>query len=173
MTDIVNKTKKADKLQSVGWREWVGFPELGIKQVKAKVDTGARTSCLHAFVIEPFERDGQPWVRFDLHPRQNNTDLVVSSESPLLEQRVVRDSGGHEEMRYVISTRVTLGTDSFNAEVTLTARDNMRFRALLGRTALRGQYLVDPGRSYLLGKRKKKKNAASTKAQPTTTGTPA
>lgn len=160
MTEPAN-VNPAAPLPTVGWREWISFPELGIGQVKAKVDTGARTSCLHAFVIEPFARDGQPWVRFDLHPRQNNTDLVVSSEAPLLEQRLVRDSGGHEEMRYVISTVITLGADSFNAEVTLTARDNMRFRALLGRTALRGQYLVDPGRSYLIGKRKKRKRAAN------------
>jgi len=154
------KTNPAEPLPTVGWREWISFPELGLGQVKAKVDTGARTSCLHAFVIEPFERDGQSWVRFDIHPRQKNTDLVVSSEAPLLEQRVVRDSGGHEEMRYVISTVITLGDASFNAEVTLTARDNMRFRALLGRTALRGQYLVDPRRSYLMGKRKKRQSAA-------------
>lgn len=139
----------------LGWREWVSFPELGISQIKAKIDTGARTSCLHAFYVAPFERNGEQWVRFDIHPVQGDTNEVVHGEAPVLEQRLVRDSGGHEELRYVIETTVSIGGASFKAEVTLTDRDTMKFRVLLGRTAIRGKFLVDSSRSYLQGKRKR------------------
>ena len=145
-----------NELIMLGWREWVGFPDLGIEQIKAKVDTGARTSCLHAFLIEPFDRDGVLWVRFDIHPTQRNSSKVIRCEAPLLEQRVVRDSGGHEELRYVIETVVSIGSNKHAVEVTLTDRDNMKFRVLLGRTAISGQYSVDPSGSYLRGKRKRK-----------------
>lgn len=145
-----------NELIMLGWREWVGFPDLGINQIKAKVDTGARTSCLHAFLVEPFERDGAPWVRFYIHPNQRNSSKVISCEAPILEQRVVRDSGGHEELRYVIETVVSIGNNKHMVEVTLTDRDSMKFRVLLGRTALVEQYAVDPSGSYLRGKRKRK-----------------
>lgn len=144
------------ELDMLGWREWVGFPELGIAQIKAKVDTGARTSCLHAFLVEPFERDAVPWVRFSIHPNQNSNSEVVSCEAPVLDQRFVRDSGGHQELRYVIETTISIGKCLHSVEVTLTDRDSMKFRVLLGRTAIRGQYGVDPGRSYLRGKRKRR-----------------
>lgn len=140
--------------KNLGWREWIGFPELGIPRIKAKVDTGARTSALHAFTVTPFERDGSDWVRFAIHPLQRNTSEVVECEAPVLEQRVVRDSGGHEELRYVIETDLQIGEDRLRAEVTLTDRDSMKFRVLLGRGALRGRYLVDSGRSYLSGKKR-------------------
>ncbi|MFT4519099.1 MAG: hypothetical protein ACI9JM_001490 [Halioglobus sp.] len=139
--------------QVLGWREWISFPELGISQIKAKIDTGARTSCLHAFYVEPFERDGQQWVYFDIHPIQGDTNEVLRCEAPVLDQRIVRDSGGHEEMRYVIQTIVSIGGNPLKAEVTLSDRDGMKFRVLLGRTAIRGNYLVDSSRSYLCGKR--------------------
>jgi hypothetical protein len=142
----------------LGWREWLGFPELGIGQIKAKVDTGARTSCLHAFFVEPFERDGAPWVRFAIHPLQRNTNQEIHCEAPVKDQRTVRDSGGHEEQRFVIETLLTIGTQQHRIEVTLTDRDSMKFRFLLGRTAIRGHYLVDSGRSYLQGKRKRKRS---------------
>ena len=145
-----------NELIMLGWREWVGFPELGIKQIKAKVDTGARTSCLHAFLVEPFDRDGALWVRFDIHPNQRNSSKVISCEAPVMEQRVVRDSGGHEELRYVIETAVSIGDRKHVVEVTLTDRDSMKFRVLLGRTAISGHYAVDPSGSYLRGKRKRK-----------------
>lgn len=145
-----------NELNMLGWREWVGFPDLGIRQIKAKVDTGARTSCLHAFLVEPFDQDGVPWVRFNIHPSQRNASKVLRCEAPILEQRVVRDSGGHEELRYVIETVVSIGDSKHVVEVTLTDRDTMKFRVLLGRTAISGQYAVDPGGSYLRGKRKRR-----------------
>ena len=148
--------------QILGWREWVGFPELGIVQIKAKVDSGARTSCLHAFRVEPFEREDCDWVRFDIHPQQGNTTEVITCEAPVLDKRAVRDSGGHEEMRYVIETTISIGDQSHTAEVTLTDRDTMKFRVLLGRSMFRGKYLVDANRSYLRGK--KKRNVDSTAA---------
>ncbi len=153
----MSMTKNCEDKQLLGWREWIGFPDLGIPQVKAKVDTGARTSCLHAFLVETFERDGNPWVHFDMHPMQGNTDHVIRCEAPLLERRIIRDSGGHEEMRYVIATQVTIGDNLQRIEVTLTDRDNMKFRALLGRSAICGKYLVDCKRSYVQGKRKRKR----------------
>ncbi|MFT4823776.1 MAG: hypothetical protein ACJASY_003864 [Halioglobus sp.] len=146
-----------DDRRTLGWREWVGFPELGIKQIKAKVDTGARTSCLHAFRVEPFERDGTSWVSFDIHPIQGRVDKFVSCEAPLIGQRSIRDSGGHEELRCVIETVVTIGDERLVAELTLTDRDTMKFRVLLGRTAIRGKYLVDSSGSYLCGKKKRTK----------------
>ena len=145
-----------DEHRMLGWREWLGFPDLGLIQIKAKVDTGARTSCLHAFFVEPFEREGEAWVRFGIHPRQGNTSEEAWCEARLKDQRTVRDSGGHEELRYVIETVVRIGTRDHLIEVTLTDRDTMKFRALLGRTAIRGHYLVDSGRSYVQGKRKRK-----------------
>ena len=142
----------------LGWREWLDFPELGISTIKAKVDTGARTSCLHAFYVEPFEREGADWIRFGIHPNQRDNVTEVHCEAPVKDKRVVRDSGGHEESRYVIETTISLGDQRLSAEVTLTDRDSMKFRALLGRTAIRRHYLVDPGRSFVQGRRKKPKS---------------
>ncbi|TDG15773.1 ATP-dependent zinc protease [Seongchinamella unica] len=146
----------ADKV-ILGWREWLGFPDLGISSIKAKVDTGARTSCLHAFYVEPFEREGADWIRFGIHPNQRDNETEVHCEAAVRDRRVVRDSGGHEETRYVIETTITVGDQRLSAEVTLTDRDSMKFRALLGRTAIRRNYLVDPGRSFVQGRRKKRK----------------
>ena len=135
--------------ETLGWREWVALPGLGIDAIKAKVDTGARTSALHAFELEAFEREGDTWVRFSLHPFQNDDATVATCEVPIIDQRRVRDSGGHSEMRYVILSTVLIGDIPVDAEITLTDRETMKFRMLLGRTALKGRYLVDSSRSYL------------------------
>lgn len=135
----------------IGWREWVGLPEFGAVITKAKVDTGARTSALHAYYVEPFTRDGRDWVRFGLHPLQGDLETAVDCEAPVVDRRQVTDSGGHREMRYVITTAVQLGEARFNVEITLTDRETMRFRMLLGRTALKARFLVNCNRSFMLG----------------------
>jgi hypothetical protein len=138
---------------TLGWREWLALPDLGINAIKAKIDTGARTSALHAYYVEPFSRGGDAWVRFGMHPQQGSNDEAVHCEAQVLDRRPVTDSGGHREERYVIRTLLALGEHRVPAEVTLTDRENMRFRMLLGRTAMRGHFHVDPGRSYLQGAR--------------------
>jgi hypothetical protein len=136
----------------VGWREWIALPELGIAAIKPKIDTGARSSSLHALNIESFQREGADWVRFDVHPFQRDAETTVRAEAPVLELRHVRSSSGHATLRPVIRTAIELGGRRWSVELTLAARDEMGFRMLLGREALRRQFLVDPGRSYLLGK---------------------
>ncbi len=146
----------------VGWREWVSLPALGVPAVKAKIDTGARTSAMHATEIERYtDERGRDRVRFSVHPLQHTAkkarpDVVVRCDAALVDARVVTPSSGHREHRLVIETAIKLGALAWSIEITLTDRADMRFRMLLGRQALKQQpLLVDAGRSYLAGKRGK------------------
>ncbi len=136
----------------IGWREWIHLPDLlDGGWIKAKVDTGARTSALHAWDVERVDRGEATWVRFSLHPRQHDDDHVVQAEALLLEEREVRSSNGEVEVRPVVETTLALGGERYAIELTLTKRDQMGFRMLLGRTGMARHLLVDPGSSYLLG----------------------
>ncbi len=144
------------------------LPGLGVGPVKAKLDTGARTSALHAFDIEEFTRDGADWVRFTIHPWQRSNDDATVVETPVHDRRLVRSSTGHTQQRIVILTDVELLGQTVPTEVTLTRRDAMGFRMLIGREALRQGFLVDPGRSYLGGRPPRKvrrKNRGRAEAQ--------
>lgn len=154
----------------VGWREWVALPRLGIKAVKVKVDTGARTSALHAFNVRPFKKDGRDWVRFEIHPLQRNDAVIQACEAEAVDYRWVTNSGGGREKRFVIVTQLGLGSESWPIEMTLTDRDQMGFRMLLGRTALERRLTVDPARSYCFGKPRAKKKTK--KRTPMTTPEP-
>ena len=139
----------------IGWREWVALPGLSPVPIKAKIDTGAKTSALHAFFIEPYTDHGVQMVKFLLHPIQRNTETVVECHAPVVDQRKVRDSGGHQELRYVVKSEFEVGRLKFNAELTLTDRDSMVFRMLLGRNVLSKNFLVNSSESFLLGGSKK------------------
>lgn len=135
----------------IGWREWVSLPELGIAWIKAKIDTGARTSALHTFELDVTRDGGAKIARFGVHPFQRDTDTVRWCEAPVVDERSVRDSGGHREWRFVIETPVRMADREWPIEITLTARDTMLFRMLVGRTAMRS-IRVDPLASFLTGR---------------------
>lgn len=137
----------------LGWREWLALPDLGIDQIKVKVDTGARTSALHAHGVRRFSKSGRDWVRFRVHPLQRNARLTIEAEAELVDRRRVRSSTGQQQMRFVIRTTMVLSDTSWPIELTLVRRDLMGFRMLLGRQAIRRRFLVDPGRSFLVSSR--------------------
>lgn len=152
MIDIeeqVTFLKPINRYPLIGWREWVSLPELNITRIKAKIDTGARTSALHAFALEPFIEDGLSKIRFDIHPLQHNVEEVITCVAEVVDRRFVTDSGGHEEERYVIRTPITIAGQTWPIEITLTERENMLFRMLLGRRALRKRFMINPARSFI------------------------
>lgn len=138
-------------MQVLGWQEWGSLPDIGIDRIHMKVDSGAKTSCLHAFNLEPFEHEGATWLRVFAHPQQDSLQEHCF-QVPVYDQREVTDSGGHTELRYVIKTRLVLGEFDQEIELTLTNRDNMKFRMLLGRQAMRHHFLVDSAATHLVGK---------------------
>lgn len=139
-------------LPVIGWREWVALPDLGVPSVKAKVDTGARTSSLHAFNIDRYTEDDTEYVRFDIHPVQRSNERTVRAVAAVHDVRSVRSSSGRAQERIVIVTPVTVLGKTWDIELTLARRDKMGFRMLLGRQAIRRRFLVDPGASYAGGK---------------------
>lgn len=147
----VDERSKSREPGVIGWREWVALPQLGVEAIKAKVDTGARSSSLHAFDVHEFEEGGIPYVSFRVHPIQRETHTTIGARAQLSDRRIVRNPGGREELRPVIVTNVAIGDRSWPIELTLTRRDAMGFRMLLGRQAVRRRFVVDPGRSYLTG----------------------
>lgn len=151
----------SDLLPTVGWREWAGLPDLKIRRVKVKVDTGARSSSLHALNIEEFHRDGQDFVRFDVQPRQRSERRQVVCEAPVLEFRQIRSSNGKVQRRPVIRTTLALLDQQFSVDLTLTDRSKMGFRMLVGREALRSRFVVDAAGSFLGGRRLSKSSRSS------------
>jgi len=164
MSDADPRPTPAPVLPIVGWREWVALPDLGVPHIKAKIDTGARTSALHAYAMERFQMDGKPWVRFVIHPMQRSVEESIVCAAEVVDERRIRSSTGHEDHRPVILTTLEILGTSYEIEMTLASRDAMGFRMLLGRRALRRRFTVDPGRSFFGGrpagmrkKRRKKK----------------
>lgn len=144
---MVNQSNKL----ITGSEEWCKFIDLSIPAIKARVDSGARTSAIHALNIKTFQRNGSSWVSFDVYPLQDNRKTVISCEAPIHDRRTVKSSSGSTEKRYVIKTSIALGEQSWDIELTLTNRDAMGYRMLLGREAMKGRLLVDPEESFMFG----------------------
>jgi hypothetical protein len=140
----------------IGFREWVSLSELQLPAIKAKIDTGAKTSSLHAYDIKLIKKNEKDFVQFKVHPMQKDDSFIVDCEALLIDQRTVTDSGGHKESRFVIQTTIQMGKLKKKIELTLTNRIGMKYRMLIGREALR-QFYIDPSQSYLLGKSLKQK----------------
>lgn len=159
MTQVKSKSTTSRRdiadLHVVGWREWVSLPDLGISLIKAKVDTGARTSAIHAYDIESHRQRGRDVLTFKVHPLQRNQKKVVLCTAVLVDERMIRSSSGHTSLRPVIETTIKIGPLSWKIELTLTNRDEMGFRMLLGRQAVRDHLLVHGGKSFLMSSTKK------------------
>jgi hypothetical protein len=144
--------KNTLELTTIGWREWISFPEWGIEAVKVKVDTGARTSSLHVMDMTFFEKDSRQWVQFIVHPWQETAADAVSVTAPVITYKEVRSSSGCLQKRPVIRTRIVVAHRKIAVDITLTNRSEMGFRMLLGRAAIRNRFMVIPGKSYLGGR---------------------
>lgn len=154
---LIDKVRNLKK-PIIGWEEWCAFPDLNLPAVKAKIDTGAKTSCLHADNLKVFQKDGKDYIRFEVHPIQKNRKITRICEAPIVDFRTVTSSNGEREKRYVINTTFKFGDQVFTSDLTLTTRYGMRFRMLLGKEALKaGSFLVDPAKSYRFGKNKNAK----------------
>jgi len=147
-------TRHDDNKILIGWQEWCSLPDLNVKYIKAKVDTGAKTSALHAFNIKEKCIKKQKYVYFDVHPIQSNDEIIISTKAKVVDERYVMSSNGSKEKRYVILTRLEMGDTSFDIEITLTNRDSLRFRMLLGRDALTKHFIIDPEKFSCLVKYK-------------------
>jgi len=141
--------QETPQLSIIGWRETLALPDLGVKIIKAKIDTGARTSALHAFNCQEFTQGNQTMIRFAVHPLQRDRNRTITAQAPLLEYRKITSSGGHSQIRPVIMTTAKLGEYQWRVELTLTNRDVMGFRMLLGRQAVKNRFLINPGKSFL------------------------
>lgn len=141
-----------DQKLIIGWSEWCSLPELKIPVIKAKIDTGAKTSAIHAFNLQPMMYQGKYFVNFDIHPLQGNSTITIPCKAMVVDIRVVMSSNGHKEHRYVITTPLILGQRTWEIELTLSNRDPLKFRMLLGREALSNRIMIDPGHKLLLGK---------------------
>ncbi len=149
MSDKLRRAAGPHQPPAIGWREWLALPDLGIGRIKAKIDTGARSSSLHAFDIQVPGEGKHPWVHFKVHPIQRDSVTIVQCKARLYEYRHVKSSSGHRELRPIIRSPLLLANETWPIELTLTSRDEMGFRMLLGREAIRGRFVVDPNRSYL------------------------
>ncbi|MDA8792957.1 RimK/LysX family protein [Bacteriovoracaceae bacterium] len=145
------------ELKTIGWREWVSLPQLGVSKIKAKVDSGARTSSVHAFDIKTYRKKNKDFVKFTIHPNQRDSKKEILCDAEVYEFRKVKSSNGQSELRPVILTEVKLLDETWEVEITLTNRDEMGFRMLLGRESIRKKFLIDCGKSFVIGKRKKNK----------------
>lgn len=141
-----------EELQIIGSNEWCVFKKLGIPAIKARVDSGAKTSSIHASNIEVFSKGGNDWVRFEVDPIQDNPNIIVKCEAKLLRSKMIKSSMGASEERLMIRTPLTLGKDTFTIKLTLASRDTMNYRMLLGREALNRRYLINSAEHCLLGK---------------------
>lgn len=148
------KKKKPAKAAppAIGWREWAALPDLGVDRIKAKIDTGAKTSAIHAVRVRAFERGGGVYVSFDVHPIQRQTRPEIECVARVIDRRRVRSSNGEAETRYIIMTSLDIGGERFEIEMSLANRDDMGFRLLLGRDALKKRFVVDPAKSFRFGK---------------------
>jgi len=147
-----SRGRPAEARPAIGWREWLALPQLGVERIKAKVDTGARSSALHAYDMKRFRRKGVSMIRFKIHPVQREVRTVLDAEAEVVDLRKVRGSHGVQTLRPVIVTEAVLGEWSWPIELTLVRRDVMGFRMLLGRQAVRRRFVVDPGTSFLKGR---------------------